>query len=115
MSAAGQAPLLVLAAGGTGGHMFPAQALAETVLGRGWRVALASDERGLRYAGDFPAAVARLETPSASPSRGGVIAKLGLPVVVYRGIKAARSHFAADRPAVVAGFGGYPALPALAA
>ncbi|MEO1000934.1 MAG: glycosyltransferase, partial [Pseudomonadota bacterium] len=57
------APLLILAAGGTGGHMFPAQALAETMLARGWRVSLASDDRGLRYAGGFPQAVERVETP----------------------------------------------------
>ena len=43
-------PLLVLAAGGTGGHMFPAQALAEHMLAQGWRVKLATDRRGARYA-----------------------------------------------------------------
>ncbi|HSF94557.1 MAG TPA: glycosyltransferase, partial [Thermohalobaculum sp.] len=48
------APLLVIAAGGTGGHMFPAQALAEEMLRRGWRVRLATDARGLRYTGGFP-------------------------------------------------------------
>ncbi|MCE8469882.1 glycosyltransferase, partial [Rhodovulum sulfidophilum] len=48
------APLLVIAAGGTGGHMFPAQALAETMLARGWRVKLSTDARGARYAGGFP-------------------------------------------------------------
>ncbi|MEM6422335.1 MAG: undecaprenyldiphospho-muramoylpentapeptide beta-N-acetylglucosaminyltransferase [Pseudomonadota bacterium] len=109
------APLLVLAAGGTGGHMFPAQALAETMLARGWRVSLTSDARGLRYAKGFPEAVQRIETASASLSRGGLAAKLAAPFAIYRGIKAARATFAADRPAVVAGFGGYPALPALAA
>ena len=40
------APLLILAAGGTGGHMFPAQAVAETMLLRGWRVVLSTDIRG---------------------------------------------------------------------
>ena len=49
-----QAPLLVIAAGGTGGHMFPAQALAEEMLARGWRVKLSTDARGARYAGGFP-------------------------------------------------------------
>ncbi|WP_370656497.1 glycosyltransferase, partial [Klebsiella pneumoniae] len=38
--------LAVVAAGGTGGHMFPAQALAESLIARGWRVVLATDERG---------------------------------------------------------------------
>ncbi|MEM7710930.1 MAG: glycosyltransferase, partial [Pseudomonadota bacterium] len=45
---------IVIAAGGTGGHMFPAQALAEEMLSRGWRVTLSTDERGARYAGGFP-------------------------------------------------------------
>ena len=48
------ARLLVIAAGGTGGHMFPAQALAEEMLSRGWRVRLSTDARGARYAGGFP-------------------------------------------------------------
>ncbi|MEM8758870.1 MAG: undecaprenyldiphospho-muramoylpentapeptide beta-N-acetylglucosaminyltransferase [Pseudomonadota bacterium] len=109
------APLLVIAAGGTGGHMFPAQALAEEMLARGWHVALASDARGLRYAGGFPEAVERLEFAAASPARGGLGARLKAPFMIYRGIKAARARFGADRPAVVAGFGGYPAVPALAA
>ncbi|MGL4237082.1 glycosyltransferase, partial [Tabrizicola sp.] len=48
------AKLLLIAAGGTGGHMFPAQALAEAMLARGWRVKLSTDDRGARYAGGFP-------------------------------------------------------------
>ena len=51
------APHLIIAAGGTGGHMFPAQALAEAMVRRGWRVTLSTDARGARYAGGFPDAV----------------------------------------------------------
>ena len=47
--------LCVVAAGGTGGHLFPAQALAEALTARGWRVALATDDRGASYASNFPA------------------------------------------------------------
>jgi UDP-N-acetylglucosamine--N-acetylmuramyl-(pentapeptide) pyrophosphoryl-undecaprenol N-acetylglucosamine transferase len=43
-----KAPLAILAAGGTGGHMFPAQALAEALLEAGWRVKLTTDQRGAR-------------------------------------------------------------------
>jgi len=43
-----------MAAGGTGGHMFPAQALAEVMLRKGWRVKLSTDARGARYTGGFP-------------------------------------------------------------
>ena len=47
----GTARLALIAAGGTGGHMFPAQALAERLLADGWRVKLSTDDRGARYAG----------------------------------------------------------------
>jgi UDP-N-acetylglucosamine--N-acetylmuramyl-(pentapeptide) pyrophosphoryl-undecaprenol N-acetylglucosamine transferase len=107
--------LLVIAAGGTGGHMFPAQALAAEMLGRGWRVALASDARGLRYAGGFPAAVTRRELSAATFARGGFAAKLMAPLALLRGVLSAWAWFRAERPAAVAGFGGYPAFPALAA
>ena len=65
------APLLLIAAGGTGGHMFPAQALAEEMLARGWRVTLSTDARGARYTGGFPKAVTVTEVASATFARGG--------------------------------------------
>ncbi|NNU80008.1 UDP-N-acetylglucosamine--N-acetylmuramyl-(pentapeptide) pyrophosphoryl-undecaprenol N-acetylglucosamine transferase [Halovulum dunhuangense] len=108
-------PLLVIAAGGTGGHMFPAQALAEEMLARGWRVKLSTDPRGARYAGGFPAAVDRVVLRSASFARGGLVQKLLAPVKIGFGILGALVSMLRDRPACVAGFGGYPALPAMAA
>ena len=107
-------PLLTIAAGGTGGHMFPAQALAEEMLARGWRVALSTDERGARYAGGFPGAVAVGVVRSATPARGGAAARAGLPLRLAAGVLGALAAFRRDRPAVVAGFGGYPAIPAMA-
>jgi hypothetical protein len=59
----------VIAAGGTGGHMFPAQALAEAMLARGWRVKLSTDARGARYAGGFPEAVEIEQVIQRPPSR----------------------------------------------
>ena len=109
------APLLVIAAGGTGGHMFPAQALAEEMLARGWRVKLSTDARGARYAGGFPADVVREIVRSASFARGGVAAKVMAPIQIGLGILCAIRAMRRDRPACVAGFGGYPALPAMAA
>ena len=108
-------PHLVIAAGGTGGHMFPAQALAETMLARGWRVTLSTDDRGARYAGGFPPEVTVQQVASATFARGGPLAKLLVPFRILAGIGAARFRFLKDRPTVVAGFGGYPSIPALAA
>ncbi len=108
-------PLLVLAAGGTGGHMFPAQALAEAMVRRGWRVKLSTDARGARFTGGFPHVV-RVETiPSATFARGGALARLAVPFRLAAGIGRAFASMRRDRPAVVAGFGGYPTIPALAA
>ena len=109
------APLLVIAAGGTGGHMFPAQALAEEMLARGWRVKLSTDIRGARYAGGFPAAVSREVVKSATTARGGALAKLAVLPRIFSGAFKAWRSFRQDRPAVVVGFGGYPALPAMIA
>lgn len=109
------APLLLIAAGGTGGHMFPAQALAEEMLARGWRVKLSTDARGARYAGGFPAAVQVVVSDSATFARGGALARLSVPFRIAGGVLAATFRMLADRPAVVVGFGGYPTIPALAA
>ncbi|EEW24241.1 UDP-N-acetylglucosamine--N-acetylmuramyl-(pentapeptide) pyrophosphoryl-undecaprenol N-acetylglucosamine transferase [Rhodobacter ferrooxidans] len=108
-------PLLLIAAGGTGGHMFPAQALAEAMVRRGWRVRLSTDARGARYAGGFPHVVEVVEVDSATFARGGVLAKLAVPFRIMGGVMGAVAGFLRDRPAVVVGFGGYPSIPALAA
>lgn len=108
-------PLIVMAAGGTGGHMFPAQALAEEMLARGWRVKLSTDPRGARYTGGFPDAVTVEITDSGTFARGGLMAKLGVPFKILSGAMAAKSSMKADRPDAVIGFGGYPAIPAMLA
>jgi UDP-N-acetylglucosamine--N-acetylmuramyl-(pentapeptide) pyrophosphoryl-undecaprenol N-acetylglucosamine transferase len=95
--------------------MFPAQALAEEMLGRGWRVRLATDARGARYAGGFPPEVERRATPAATFAQGSALTRLTAPLAIAAGAAATWRDFRRERPACVAGFGGYPALPALLA
>ena len=72
-------PLVILSAGGTGGHMFPAQALAEELLMRGWEVKLSTDVRGARFAKNFPDAVKIETVPSATFAKHGFISKIKAP------------------------------------
>ena len=104
----------VLAAGGTGGHLIPAFALAVELIARGHHVALVTDERGAAIPGKPEALVAHV-LPA------GRIAGLN-PLGWLRGLRAilegrrmARRLFESFAPSAVVGFGGYPALPALLA
>lgn len=104
--------LCVVAAGGTGGHMFPAEALARELATRGWRVVLATDHRGEQYAHAFPAEE-RLALDAATGSGPLGLAKAG--VAIFRGVIQARDAFDRLGADVVVGFGGYPSAPALVA
>ena len=106
--------LVVVAAGGTGGHLFPAQALSETLKARGWRVVLATDERGALFAEKFPAEE-RLALSAATAKAGDPIGMIKAGFAVWQGMRQAKAAFKRLDPAVVVGFGGYPALPALLA
>ncbi|WP_170478845.1 UDP-N-acetylglucosamine--N-acetylmuramyl-(pentapeptide) pyrophosphoryl-undecaprenol N-acetylglucosamine transferase [Ruegeria arenilitoris] len=108
-------PYLLIAAGGTGGHMFPAQALAEAMLSKGWRVRLSTDPRGARYSGGFPDSTEILQVSSATFARGGFAAKALAGPKIIGGITSMALQMARDKPDVVVGFGGYPSIPALGA
>ncbi|MBY6068349.1 UDP-N-acetylglucosamine--N-acetylmuramyl-(pentapeptide) pyrophosphoryl-undecaprenol N-acetylglucosamine transferase [Leisingera aquaemixtae] len=107
--------MLLMAAGGTGGHMFPAQALAEMMLARGWRVKLSTDARGARYTASFPSAVEISQVSSATFARGGLLAKALVGPKIAGGVLSMAMQMRRDRPDAVIGFGGYPSIPALGA
>ncbi len=103
----------VLAAGGTGGHMVPAAALATELSRRGHRVALVSDERGVRFPGLFEGV--QTHVLPAGRFAGGPLGWAKAAREMWRGRAMARELYKTFRPAAVIGFGGYPAFPALAA
>ncbi|MES2897396.1 MAG: undecaprenyldiphospho-muramoylpentapeptide beta-N-acetylglucosaminyltransferase [Pseudomonadota bacterium] len=106
--------IAVVAAGGTGGHLFPAQALAEALIARGWRIVLASDERVAAFAESFPAEERiGLSARTYKPRDPVSMALAGVSIV--RGVMQARKAFARIDPDVVVGFGGYPSVPGLLA
>jgi UDP-N-acetylglucosamine--N-acetylmuramyl-(pentapeptide) pyrophosphoryl-undecaprenol N-acetylglucosamine transferase len=109
-----RAKLAVVAAGGTGGHLFPAQALAEVLVARGWRVVLATDDRAHSLSDSFPAE-RRIPLPAATFKPGDPAGMFRAGATILRGVAQARAELSSLKPAVVVGFGGYPSLPALMA
>ena len=105
---------VLLAAGGTGGHLFPAQALAEALAARGVPVELATDSRALKYGGDFPARAIHA-IAAATPTGGSIVSKGLALLTLARGTLDARKVVRAVNPRAVVGFGGYPTVPPLLA
>lgn len=101
---------IVLAAGGTGGHLFPAQALAEVLVQRGLAIHLMSDERVSLYASRFPAVdVHRISASSLTPGRPMRLP--GQALRLWRGYRQAYAILSRVKPKAVVGFGGYPSVP----
>jgi UDP-N-acetylglucosamine--N-acetylmuramyl-(pentapeptide) pyrophosphoryl-undecaprenol N-acetylglucosamine transferase len=112
--AAAPRKVAVIAAGGTGGHLFPAQALAEALIARDWRIVLATDERVGGFTASFPAERI-VHLPAATPGRRNPLAATRAGLVLLRGVREGQDALDAIGPSVVVGFGGYPSVPALAA
>ncbi|TCT43152.1 undecaprenyldiphospho-muramoylpentapeptide beta-N-acetylglucosaminyltransferase [Martelella mediterranea] len=99
-----------LAAGGTGGHVFPAVALAEELRKRGHDPHLVTDKRAERYADSFPDGHVHV-VPSATIGSKNPIAIIKAGYTLFKGSRVARDLFSEYRPAAVVGFGGYPSVP----
>jgi UDP-N-acetylglucosamine--N-acetylmuramyl-(pentapeptide) pyrophosphoryl-undecaprenol N-acetylglucosamine transferase len=111
---AGQGAVIWLATGGTGGHVFPALALAQYLQQQGYRPIILSDARGQRYLQDWPAAAQR-RVIAATPRRAGLRAKLSAAVLLAIGVVQALWYGLRDQPVAAIGFGGYASVPPMMA
>jgi len=105
---------IVLATGGTGGHLFPAEALAGELLRRGKKVVVMTDRRGRGYGDVFPGA--RIEiVPSAAFSDRSLFGLFSAPFEIAAGILVSWIKLKKLKPGAVIGFGGYPSVPVMLA
>jgi UDP-N-acetylglucosamine--N-acetylmuramyl-(pentapeptide) pyrophosphoryl-undecaprenol N-acetylglucosamine transferase len=106
--------VILISAGGTGGHLFPAESLAAELGRRGWTIDLATDERADKYGRAFPARAIHIIASQTIRGRTPVaLAKTML--ALGRGILQSLGLIRRIRPAAVVGFGGYPTFPPLLA
>ncbi|BCP54431.1 UDP-N-acetylglucosamine--N-acetylmuramyl-(pentapeptide) pyrophosphoryl-undecaprenol N-acetylglucosamine transferase [Kaistia sp. 32K] len=105
---------ILLCAGGTGGHLFPAEALAFVLKARGWSVHLATDHRAETYGQNFPADETHI-IRSATPSVKSPTALVSAAWKLWQGYRQSKAMLKRVRPSAVVGFGGYPTVPPLLA
>lgn len=102
--------LVLVCAGGTGGHLFPAEALTVALAARGVAVHLVTDERAGKYGRAFPARDIHI-VESATIGSKNPFALLRTAVTLGRGYLKSRQLIRSLKPVAVVGFGGYPTLP----
>src|SRR5438477_5770827 len=107
-------PLILLAAGGTGGHLFPAEALGVELIKRGFRVRLATDSRAIRFSGLFTPDMTDV-MPSETVRGRNPISLARTAIMLGYGTVVALNLVRRLKPAAVVGFGGYPTVPPLMA
>jgi UDP-N-acetylglucosamine--N-acetylmuramyl-(pentapeptide) pyrophosphoryl-undecaprenol N-acetylglucosamine transferase len=107
-----QKPLIVLAAGGTGGHVFPAEAVAQELLAQNYRLALITDSRGERYGGTL-SLIDKHFIRAGSLAGRGIFGKMVSGIELLIGTVQAYRMLKRLQPAVVVGFGGYAAAPTM--
>jgi UDP-N-acetylglucosamine--N-acetylmuramyl-(pentapeptide) pyrophosphoryl-undecaprenol N-acetylglucosamine transferase len=112
--AAATSRTVLIAAGGTGGHLFPAEALAHELRARGVAVHLATDHRASTYGHDFPADGVHIIS-SATFGRRDAVSMVRSGLALVRGMVQSFGLVTRLRPAVAVGFGGYPTIPPLMA
>ncbi|AKH99592.1 UDP-N-acetylglucosamine-N-acetylmuramylpentapeptide N-acetylglucosamine transferase [Hoeflea sp. IMCC20628] len=110
----GESKLFLLSAGGTGGHLFPAEALAHELIARGHRVHLVTDSRAERFAGTFPASEIHVVRSATIGSKNPIKVVRSL-WTLFQGVREAGRLLRKIRPDAVIGFGGYPTIPPLLA
>ncbi|PIR39419.1 MAG: undecaprenyldiphospho-muramoylpentapeptide beta-N-acetylglucosaminyltransferase [Alphaproteobacteria bacterium CG11_big_fil_rev_8_21_14_0_20_39_49] len=103
--------IVVLAAGGTGGHIFPAEALASELIEQGHKAILISDKRYKKHL--LTPEKMEVRVISAASTGGGIAAKLKAVPMIFAGIRQAKIELKRIKPDVVVGFGGYPSFPTM--
>jgi UDP-N-acetylglucosamine--N-acetylmuramyl-(pentapeptide) pyrophosphoryl-undecaprenol N-acetylglucosamine transferase len=105
---------IVLATGGTGGHLFPAQALAAELTKRGRKIVVMTDARGTQYPTYFPGASIEI-VPAAAFSDRSLPGLLKAPFEIIAGVFVSLAKLSRIKPVAVIGFGGYPSVPVMIA